>query len=541
ERTTKTRRRGLERQLQALKTLVQEPDQDQDQDQDQESVPSLSRTRPGQNQNRLVSSRPCSGCGALLQAMDPVIPGFMPRHHLQTLLNPDQDRALEQTLCQRCHVLTHQRHLLEVQLDQDFDFVQISSRLRSSRALVLLVVDLLDLPSSIVPDLQDLIGTNKQVVVVGTKLDLLPVLTPSDLSSVKRRLCDSVGAMTRLQPLHVGVVSAKTGFGTQGDVVLLGSTNAGKSTLFNALLESDYNRLSGSNQRATESPWPGTTLNLLKFPILNPTPARLQRRLQRLREEQRLKEEDQTTESAVPERDRRGKDHGRPAYVSGESELFHSSFQTSTLTTRVEQKVQEELPPHELKDAHWFYDTPGIIRDNDMLALLTEQEVRAVVPVQALVPRTFVLKPGSALFIGKSPGSTSSGPRSVWFSVLVSALLPLHVSAVERAESVYEKHAGGRLLGVKLLTRYRHATDTPLTRRSQSEAAADINISSTGWVAVTPPLGDVIQLRVAPALLPRVVMLRGARIRKSSAYKPRKPPATPLSLSSQSRGGKTRK
>lgn len=37
---------------------------------------------------------------------------------------------------------------------------------------------------------------------------------------------------------------------------------------------------------------------------------------------------------------------------------------------------------------------------HQILSLLTEQEVMSVVPSQALVPRTFVLKPGMSLFVG---------------------------------------------------------------------------------------------------------------------------------------------
>lgn len=51
-----------------------------------------------------------------------------------------------------------------------------------------------------------------------------------------------------------------------GDVYLVGCTNVGKSTLFNTLLQSDYCKVKAGDllQRATISPWPGTTLNLLK-------------------------------------------------------------------------------------------------------------------------------------------------------------------------------------------------------------------------------------------------------------------------------------
>lgn len=73
---------------------------------------------------------------------------------------------------------------------------------------------------------------------------------------------------------------------------MIGCTNVGKSSLFNALLKSDYCKVQAVDliQRATTSPWPGTTLNLLKFPILNPIKWRLYWRMMRLRSEQLQKQ-----------------------------------------------------------------------------------------------------------------------------------------------------------------------------------------------------------------------------------------------------------
>jgi ribosome biogenesis GTPase A len=51
-----------------------------------------------------------------------------------------------------------------------------------------------------------------------------------------------------------------------GDVFIMGCTNVGKSSLFNALIQSDLckSQVVDLVQRATVSQWPGTTLNLLK-------------------------------------------------------------------------------------------------------------------------------------------------------------------------------------------------------------------------------------------------------------------------------------
>lgn len=72
---------------------------------------------------------------------------------------------------------------------------------------------------------------------------------------------------------------------------MIGCTNVGKSTLFNALIQSDYCKIQAVDliQRATTSPWPGTTLNLLKFPITNPVRWRLYMRTMR-RKAERLEE-----------------------------------------------------------------------------------------------------------------------------------------------------------------------------------------------------------------------------------------------------------
>lgn len=68
----------------------------------------------------------------------------------------------------------------------------------------------------------------------------------------------------------------------------------GKSTLFNILLQSDFCKVQAADliQRATTSPWPGTTLNLLKFPIMRPSAHRIEQRNKRLNTVKQLAEEE---------------------------------------------------------------------------------------------------------------------------------------------------------------------------------------------------------------------------------------------------------
>lgn len=216
-----------------------------------------------------VSDTCCSGCGAVLHCTAAAVPGYLPSQKFKALL---QGGGLGGAICQRCHLLTHHHKALHLELTRD-QYRDAVRRIRPHKALVLLVVDLLDLPDSIVPDLPDLVGDNKHVVVLGNKVDLLPGDSPNYLQRIRRQLscyCQDAGFGAQVTDIHL--ISAKTGYGVEalvsglqkswkykGDVYLVGSANAGKSTLFNTLLDSDYCKTRAADviHKATISPWPG--------------------------------------------------------------------------------------------------------------------------------------------------------------------------------------------------------------------------------------------------------------------------------------------
>lgn len=216
-----------------------------------------------------VSDTCCSGCGAVLHCTAATVPGYLPSEKYKVLL---QEERLSGATCQRCHLLTHHHKALSLHMSTD-EYRAVVRQIRPHKALVLLIVDLLDVPGSIVPDLSKLVGTNKHIVVLGNKIDLLPGDAPNYLQRIKRQLsqyCQDAGFGSQVTDIHL--ISAKTGYGIEGlisslqrswrykgDVYLVGSANAGKSTLFNTLLESDYCKSKASDviHKATISPWPG--------------------------------------------------------------------------------------------------------------------------------------------------------------------------------------------------------------------------------------------------------------------------------------------
>ncbi|XP_061491149.1 nitric oxide-associated protein 1 [Rhineura floridana] len=556
----------------------------------------------------------CSGCGAELQCRDPVVPGYLPSEKYVGLVGSKelleeeetkkervveakeglkeatpQQKALEGTMCQRCWLMVHHQKALQVQMSREEYRNVVSAALRSPPRhgrppLVLCMVDLLDLPESVLPDLPELVGSQAHIFVLGNKVDLLPRDSPSYLKRLRERLletCASAGLMDLRQPsgaqnkpvIDVHLISAKTGYGVEelisklqrswkfnGDVYLVGATNTGKSTLFNTLLHSDYckSRASDVINRATISPWPGTTLNLLKFPIINPTPYRIFRRESRLKEDAEKMEEDLSADEqkqlcTLKKQGyligRIGRTFQAPqklkknCEIEFDAEALSFSMEEEPYVNRVATTKKIELPYNEVKDARWFYDTPGIVKDGCILSLLNEKEVKLVLPTSAIVPRTFVLKPGMALFLG-ALGRIDylQGDQPSWFSVLASNLLPVHITVVEKAGAIYQKHAGQTLLKVPMGGEERMKDfpsfvpqDVMLEGIGNAEAMADIKFSSAGWVAVTAHLDNKIHLRCytpegtvltvrKPPLLPYIVHIKGDRLKRSSAYQTKRPP-----------------
>ena len=331
-------------------------------------------------------SATCSGCGSVLQCGDPHRQGYVPREKLQGVgfpVNEETDgEAVEvqregieegdvasvteggiearlpppQLTCKRCFSLKHYNTALNVTLRAD-DYLRHLSHLREKRALILLVVDVIDFPGSLFPNLHTLVSPASRVMVVANKIDLLP--KGIDGNSRKRleatilNECEASG-LAGNSVVGVQFTSVKTAeglerlsstvldyWGNRGDIYLLGCTNVGKSSLFNDLLQ----RLCGASPgeldtesrvgapAATVSRWPGTTLGLLSFPIMSVGKRkRLQARQARARELQGETGEVMRTPPSL-ERDSQG--------VRLESEVPRNRF--------------------------WLHDTPGAINDAQVL------------------------------------------------------------------------------------------------------------------------------------------------------------------------------
>ncbi|KAM9236502.1 nitric oxide-associated protein 1 [Leptosomus discolor] len=534
----------------------------------------------------------CSGCGAELQCRDGAAPGFVPAEKYRRLSEgPVGAAGLRGAVCQRCWLLAHYGRALRLQLPPEQHRLVVSAALRrpprhGRGPLLLYILDVLELPDPVLPQLLGLLGPDVPVaglLVVGNKVDLLPADSPGHLRRLRQQVAAACAQAGLHRPLLVDVrlVSAKTGFGLEGlvsrlqrswkcagDVYLLGATNSGKSTLFNTLLRSDYckSRAPNAIDRATVSSWPGTTLNLLKFPIINPTCDRIFRRQERLKEEATKTEDQLSSEEKkyLNQLKKQGYLVGRvgrtfqrqkpSSVIDFDPDMLSYSIDEDPRHSPGKCEEREEFTYNEVKDARWCFDTPGIVKENCVLNLLTEKEVKLVLPTHAIIPRTFILKPGMVLFLA-ALGRVDylQGEKPAWFSVVASNLLPVRTSTLSNVDSIYEKHAGQEFLKVPMGGEERMKEFPPLVPQDitlkgigTTEAVADIKLSSAGWVAVTAHAEEELLLRAyapkgtalvvrEPPLLPYISTIRGARIPGTAAYRTKKPPSIVENLKTMER------
>ena len=212
--------------MDALKYTRETLDDDEDADVDTETIDLKSDTG-GIKVHRSVlfgtpdpsvppSDIPCGGCGANLHCQDTGIPGFVP----QETYKGKTKEELQGVLCQRCTMLKDSNHLIHYGVDEQ-TYPQIVKKIKSEKALIMMVVDVTDLENSVIKEFLKRIGERRSIYIVGNKIDLIPKDETGykHLNRIGKSLIEAC-LKANLNPRdnnikHVCLVSAKTGYGIE--------------------------------------------------------------------------------------------------------------------------------------------------------------------------------------------------------------------------------------------------------------------------------------------------------------------------------------
>ncbi|MDF9866686.1 ribosome biogenesis GTPase YqeH [Bacilli bacterium PM5-3] len=201
----------------------------------------------------------CYGCGATLQDVDTQKPGY-----ISNLKNEDH------MLCHRCFRMKNYNDYHSHYLDANHFYELVSKTIKKGN-LVVLVIDLFDINSTLNIKIANLLKNNP-LLIVGSKRDLI-------LKSVKdKKIIAYLKKEAKKLNLNVKDIilsSANKKYGidelldsifeyyNHKDVYIVGTTNVGKSSIVNAMI----NSIEKSDYQITISNYPGTTLDTIKIQL----------------------------------------------------------------------------------------------------------------------------------------------------------------------------------------------------------------------------------------------------------------------------------
>nr|XP_011422953.2 nitric oxide-associated protein 1-like [Crassostrea gigas] len=557
-----------------------EKDQNKSDDSSISSKPKVNYGTP--DKSIAISEVPCGGCGALLHCQDHTVPGYIPSEVFKEMTKEE----LRDSKCQKCHKMQYHKTLIDIRATDDRAHEIMKEIQENRRCMVMLIVDLLDIENSI-PDLfHELIPSRKPIFVIGNKVDIIPQDHPDYLDSVHQTLVDACinCGLEQHNVKHVTLISAKTGFGVEtliskllqdwgmsGDVYMIGTANSGKSTLYNSLLNSDYcnHHVRDIVPQATVSELPGTTMNTLKFPIMNAkTNWLMKMRQDRLRLTKakemvkRIKVIEETKKSKKlmassilttlrekVEKTDFAEDEDRRTQYSGFDLTAYDYRQDKVLTNDGKEFIAEKQATYDeqqFKNSRFLYDTPGLLCDSQIYMDLLPEELKLISPAKKIVPHCILLKQDYTVFVtGLGRLDYVEGNQDVMLVIYISSKLPVHIVPRPEAEEFYSCNIGTEVLGLPLGDESRLAKLPPLKGRNirirpedqtYNTAAADIQLSSLGWVSVVGMSRSAeldVTLRVytpgacgiyiRPAMLKNAHVFHLKRVKNTLKYKRNKP------------------
>lgn len=521
----------------------------------------------------------CLDCKSVLQCCDYSSCGYVPKEIFAALTSESDPK----TICQRCNFERNYKTSLDVDLSVGNYQSMLEFLREKPRSLICYLVDLTDFPVSIHENIVELVGLQHYFIVVGNKLDLLPQDGPHMIDRVKEALRDNLSKMRPRSPDRniddVVVISARTGFNLNSlvsrvlnfsedpiDVYLVGASNTGKSTLFNALLQSELSAVQTGDLLGRAStydvPYSNPSTKMLRFPIDMPDDYEKvlkKRRTERAERNTSLQERSLLSntkyrQATMPHMSMLINRVEYPALNSTELVLdadepnnqdqeprFVDDHPMAKVVTQQREPLSADEREFDLNG--YLYNVPSSSTGDQIHNLLTLEERLEVFPSETIIPRKYSVRPLQSIFVaGLARLDIMTCTSSIIIVVFASKYLPIHIVPTRKADQFYNNFLGTPLLGIPFAADKRDPTvgvwpglqcgeeTYHLKGTIWREGIADIVMSSIGWamIRVKPDQECILQAYTPqakgiycrrPALLPYAsASVEGKKIRDTPLF-----------------------
>lgn len=172
--------------------------------------------------------------------------------------------------------------------------------------------------------------------------------------------------------------------------------------------------------------------------------------------------------------------------------IFHFGGEKEVITTSNQPGTTLDMIEISLTENHSVYDTPGIIRRNQLAHYLSREDLIKVLPSKPIKPKTFQLKGPQTLFLA---GLTridiqQAETESCAVTLYVDRQLYIHRTKTEKADGLYQEHLGDLLSPPS--AGYKDEFPELVAKDFRIQPKQDINISGLGWLTVN----ETVNIRV---------------------------------------------
>ncbi|KAF1743952.1 hypothetical protein MXB_1298, partial [Myxobolus squamalis] len=458
----------------------------------------------------------CHGCGSFFHLDADFKHGFLHETIFERLRKGII--AANSVLCKSCYDQTYHSEASPIFIGRKL-YKAIMSFVNRRPTLIIYIIDVTDMYGSIIDDLSEIINLTKNVIFVFNKIDILPqdgnhlhafshVQKSAEFFIKKHpytRHLKSVDTILTSFKKSIGIKKllqtiVKT-YNVGQNIIIMGGCNSGKSTFFNIF----QNLLSYDTQNhpfpsaSCESPFPGTTANLIRFPITS----NLILSLKSLYAENKILSEVENDDDFCVDQN---------IFEDLKIDRYTENFKDNMNDYCSENINKLPLyhlsnsaykPTTDLSSQRWLYDSPSITTNNQLWETLSLRETKKMLFSTAIHPKTYKIPLG--------------------YSICISNLCLCDVISVndELDENNHVNMDKINTEGSKSFVQFPELKphEVSITGINIKRCASDICIPSIGWIGVAPPKNVTVKLRIwtrnqdvnirTPSLIPQLIMHKG--------------------------------